>query len=75
MRKLGCIFFSFFFFFFKEMKAIEYFGLRNFSYLTKNAMSLFLKVNNTNTQVFKTNNHTKWESMKAAVNKFLTPFV
>lgn len=60
------------------MKAIQLSILvlvKNCSFLTQNAtMSLLLKVNNTNTQVFKTNNHTKWESMKAAVNEFLTLF-
>lgn len=57
------------------MKAIEYFGRsQNCSFLTQNVMSFLLKVDNTNTQVFKTNNHTKWESVKAAVNKFLTLF-
>jgi len=59
------------------MKAIKLSILvlvKNFSFLTQNAMSLLLKVNNTNTQVFETNNHTKWGSMKAAVNKFLTLF-
>lgn len=61
----------------KEGCWVEYVGLsQNLSFLTWNVMSLSLKLIVLILRFSRlTNNHMKWESKKAAVNKFLLLFI
>lgn len=73
MRKLDWV--VFFVFFLIEWKLLSILALVKIFLFDIKSHASFLKVNNTNAQVFESNNHRKRGSKKAAFNKFLVLFV